>query len=486
MVRDMDLIAATVWGPEAGAEIASTWQAYEDNQALLRAVEESSGRSVAAMERIGASVASSGMAIVDAVSDEMSQTRDLLAAGFAELSFQTAMMNRHLEGILEALLNPRATEANELVRRGSIALSRGLETGDDAWITPGIADLQEALAIDPYSYLSHWHLGLAAFNWSGDPEAALEHFSNAGRLSETDNSELASLAFSWVGRLHAGRLDHRLAEESARRALRANPNNAPAKYELARSIAAQRGVDTEVRDLVFGAVESEVRWTLEVARFRASLNTYARREYRDQLGTHYDSVRESVPNPEVQLGLFGEHPGEDEEMMIYYSYLSDQQLVNDARISQFLNKVFQVSFSTSQSRLAAIDETFTVAAEADAIYKEVHGEPYFPLITDSADRVVIDEAQSLVSNFETKRASPTLGLLLRFGERANAGVLILNNHLAGNHSWVHANIANNTKPWQGGLRRRGQKVEDKAAAILSRWSASSPLLQRQTWASFSE
>ncbi|MGF1473400.1 MAG: hypothetical protein ACFB50_16895, partial [Rubrobacteraceae bacterium] len=111
---------------------------------------------------------------------EMSSTRESLArlAAMSEFSLgvitqQLRLNNQMMSGLLEAVQNPRATEADELYRRGVQAL-------EDGWVPEAISDLEESVerSNNPYNAWAHFALGCAYVDENKYSDAA-SAFSNA-------------------------------------------------------------------------------------------------------------------------------------------------------------------------------------------------------------------------------------------------------------------------------------------------------------------
>ncbi len=130
----------------------------------------------------GNSIARSGFdRVASAVMSQAAVTKD----GFEHLCAALAQQSKVLERIRDLIRNPKATEADELYRRGLRALRAG-------WFAEAVTELQQAVTINPYAPLAQFSLGVA-LGAHNEPESAAEAFRRAVRYS-SDSPSLNGLA----------------------------------------------------------------------------------------------------------------------------------------------------------------------------------------------------------------------------------------------------------------------------------------------------
>jgi len=236
MSQDIDLIAATIWGPDTGATMAATRQAREHHRQTMdqlrqmqaRAYQSGGGETSSLSHELGRQASAIGD-----VERRLEETQEMMEFGFNQLLWATESQTAVLRQIANALDNPRRVKADELFREGVIAFESGLKTGKQKWFEDAKREFETSLELRPYNFEAHWHLGRINFEVNGDPESAIQNFQEAARYSEVEDPRLSAVSNVWISRILWAKQEYQNAANAAMEAIRLDGNLAVAHLQLA-------------------------------------------------------------------------------------------------------------------------------------------------------------------------------------------------------------------------------------------------------------
>jgi len=164
------------------------------------------------------------------VAGAIGELADIFEFNHAEMMWQMERQLEVLTGIHDMVKNPRATEANELLKMGIASFERDM-------VTESLNLLSEAVKLNPLDYRIYITMGHAYLRMD-DFKNALDRFEYALRNARTNYYKSYSLLL--IGRVYYCMGDAKKAMDTAKLATELSPDYPEAHYQYATYIAQNR------------------------------------------------------------------------------------------------------------------------------------------------------------------------------------------------------------------------------------------------------
>lgn len=155
---------------------------------------------------------------------------DIFEFNHAEVMWQMERQLEVLTGIRDMVKNPRATEADELLKMGMASLERGM-------VTESLSLLQEAVKLNPLDYRIYITMGYTYLRMD-DLKNARDRFEYALKNARTNYYKSFSILL--ISRVHYCLEDTKKALDSAKLAVDLSPDYPEAHYQYAAYLSKNR------------------------------------------------------------------------------------------------------------------------------------------------------------------------------------------------------------------------------------------------------